>query len=270
MITPDDQLRPIESADRSQRPGHCNVESGQTEESPSLGSIQSGPMAELPPAWREYRLPPKGGLIYDLDGTVCDSQLCHQMAWRWAGEKYGATVTPAFLEFQKGRTNEDATLHLLEVERYAEIGKAFVEEKKRLAVYHANRAVWYPDFLAVWPALLASKRPIWICTASQRAFVTAVLALQPELAPLADHIVSREDYNKGKPHSEPILTTCARMGLPPSSCLYVGDARVDYEASRSAGCRFVYYCPVGSQPDDSGIPASTPRISDHRQIVWFL
>ncbi len=40
-----------------------------------------------------------------------------------------------------------------------------------------------------------------------------------------------------KPSPIPVLTACEKLGLPPSSCIMIGDTRDDVTAAVSAGCR---------------------------------
>jgi len=54
-----------------------------------------------------------------------------------------------------------------------------------------------------------------------------------------DVIISAEDSKEHKPSPKPILIACNKIGVKQTETLYVGDARFDYEAAKSAKISFV-------------------------------
>ncbi|MGE5522397.1 MAG: HAD family hydrolase [Rhodospirillaceae bacterium] len=68
-----------------------------------------------------------------------------------------------------------------------------------------------------------------------------------------------------KPHPAPLLAASAAVGLPPESCLYVGDDERDIQAGRNAGMRTVavrYGYLNGGAPDTWGADAVIDRPGD--------
>jgi putative hydrolase of the HAD superfamily len=55
------------------------------------------------------------------------------------------------------------------------------------------------------------------------ARLRAVILGLPELERYADRLVISSEVGYAKPHPRLVLEACARMGLPPSECLCVGD-----------------------------------------------
>ena len=55
------------------------------------------------------------------------------------------------------------------------------------------------------------------------------------LAERAAVVISGDSTQHTKPHPEPLLEAARRMGIPPGSCLYVGDDQRDMQAGRAAG-----------------------------------
>jgi pyrophosphatase PpaX len=56
---------------------------------------------------------------------------------------------------------------------------------------------------------------------------------------LFDVIISAEDSKEHKPSPKPILIACNKIGVKPTEIVYVGDAKFDYEAAKSAKANFV-------------------------------
>lgn len=52
-----------------------------------------------------------------------------------------------------------------------------------------------------------------------------------------DIVITPEDTKNHKPHPEPILVACNRLGINPSEVLYIGDTSFDIKCSKSAGTR---------------------------------
>lgn len=54
-----------------------------------------------------------------------------------------------------------------------------------------------------------------------------------------DTIIALGDTKESKPHAEPMLAACAALGVPPASCLCVGDSPFDLQSGHSAGAKTV-------------------------------
>jgi N-acetyl-D-muramate 6-phosphate phosphatase len=67
----------------------------------------------------------------------------------------------------------------------------------------------------------------------------------------ASAVVSGDTTPHPKPHPAPLLEAARRLGLPPGTCVYVGDDVRDIEAGRAAGMRTVAagYGYLGPQAD---------------------
>ncbi len=57
------------------------------------------------------------------------------------------------------------------------------------------------------------------------------------LAPFFDTLITLEDTAHHKPHPDPLLAACERLGIAPAGALYVGDAVFDIQAGKAAGTR---------------------------------
>lgn len=52
-------------------------------------------------------------------------------------------------------------------------------------------------------------------------------------------VLTANDYKKGKPDPEPLLTAAKRLKVKPIDCVYVGDSVIDIEAAMNAGMRVI-------------------------------
>ena len=210
-------------------------------------------------------------ILFDYDDTLVDGQACHRAAWAEGAHKTNRefpddspiTITPEFISYQKGRPNDKA-VRFLGIDPESEKGRSFIDLKKKAAVANATRARWFPDALATLPRLPERGYEVGIVTSSHRQYVEAGLAACAPLHFLRTRITAREDYERGKSDPDCLIAACGCAGIPLAGAIYVGDALVDYETTRAAGCAFLLYSPKGA-PSEEGLQG-VPYIQSHTDI----
>ena len=99
----------------------------------------------------------------------------------------------------------------------------------------------------------------WGIVTNKSAGFTAPLLDALGVAKRAACVVSGDTTPHAKPHPEPLLHACRLMQCDPARTVYVGDARRDVEAGRSAGTATVVagygYIPVDENALDWGADA---------------
>jgi beta-phosphoglucomutase len=188
-----------------------------------------------------------GAVLWDLDGTIVDSEEYHWRAWRDAMAAEGAPITrEQFLETFGWRNDaiiprwlgKGATPECIE-----RIGDA--KEANYRAVVRQNGIEPLPG-AGDWVRRL--KVDGWvqaIASSAPRLNVEVVL----EVLGLADcfqAIVSAEDVHRGKPDPEVFLLAASRLGMPPERSIVVEDARAGVEAARRAGMRCISLSRTGA------------------------
>ena len=80
---------------------------------------------------------------------------------------------------------------------------------------------------------------------STRAFLE-----QFELTPLFHSVVTAQTCGHTKPYPDPILFAARQMGVPPETCLMIGDTTVDMRAGKAAGAKTVgVLCGFGQEAE---------------------
>jgi len=102
----------------------------------------------------------------------------------------------------------------------------------RQRVSHATR-----PFDGIDPLLEAlEERGIpWGIVTNKPGWLTEPLLADLGYAERAACVVCGDTLPRRKPDPAPLLLACERMGVPPSDCVFVGDAQRDIEAGRRAG-----------------------------------
>lgn len=178
--------------------------------------------------------------IWDLDGTLVDSEEYHWLSWRDAMEAESSPIS--YEQFLKsfGLRNDRILRGWLgpeltddEVQR---IGDAKEAEYRRLA---QERGLTPLPGAAEWAERLHKEG--WkqaIGSSAPRLNVEVMLRVL-DLARFFDAIVSAEDVKIGKPDPQVFITAAERLGVAPARCVVVEDAVLGVEAARRAGMRSI-------------------------------
>lgn len=190
-------------------------------------------------------------VLWDLDGTLIDSEQYHWFAWRDTMLAHGVTLTHAQFLATFGLRNDAIIPQFLPSATLAtidEIGRAKEEHYRSLV--RAGGLDPLPG-ACHWTEQLA--RDGWlqaIASSAPRENVHAVLAVIG-LAPCFQAIVSAEDVTRGKPDPQVFLAAAARLGSQPARSIVVEDAPAGIEAARRAGMPS-----IGVRRSGSPLPAS--------------
>jgi len=104
-----------------------------------------------------------------------------------------------------------------------------------------------------------------LVSSSWRALVDAALRV---LGPRFDTTLAGDEVTHAKPHPEPYLTTCARVGVEPSRAVVLEDAMSGVLSAEAAGCPVVavpFVAPIEPRPGRWVVPALTDIDPD-----WLL
>lgn len=82
------------------------------------------------------------------------------------------------------------------------------------------------------------------CVTNKSMRFTQPLLEKTDLARFFDATVTSDDVGRRKPHPEPFLLACRRLGAEPSKTVVIGDSANDAQGGRAAGCR-VLLVPYG-------------------------
>jgi sugar-phosphatase len=168
-------------------------------------------------------------VLFDMDGTLVDSDAAVERAWRtWAAE-YG--VEPAAVL---------AVAHGAPAERTVRLVRPDLTEAGVTEAATRQLALQYDDLSDVVPTpgaleLLAALRLPWaVVTSADVRLAKARLGAAGIEAPL---LVTVEDVRVGKPDPEGYLRAAELLGVAPEHCLVVEDAEVGVTAGRAAGAQ---------------------------------
>jgi beta-phosphoglucomutase len=174
-------------------------------------------------------------VLWDLDGTLVDSEEYHWLAWRDSMAAEGVPITHEQFLKSFGLRNDTIVPGWIpgaSAETIQRIGDAKERLYRRLVREGGLKPL--PD-AREWIDRLASDG--WrqaIASSAPRENVDTMLAVLG-LAASFQAIVSAEDVTLGKPDPQVFLTAAARLGSAPEQSIVVEDAPAGVEAARRAG-----------------------------------
>ncbi len=100
--------------------------------------------------------------------------------------------------------------------------------------HHDARVTAYPGAVAMVRRIRAAGCRTGLVTSKNRGGAIRGLALVG-LEDAIEVIVGADDVTQPKPHPEPVERALARLGMPATGCLFVGDSHHDVFSGRDAG-----------------------------------
>lgn len=166
--------------------------------------------------------------LFDLDGTLIDTEPQYTKFWVEQGVKY-------YQDEQLGLKIKGSTLRQI-------LNLYFTEESiQKQLVADLKKFEQHMDYKYIEGAtcFICDLRKHGIKTAlvtsSNNEKMQYVYAAHPELKTLFDVILTAEDYSKSKPNPECFLTAAKKMNVLPEACAVFEDSRYGLEAANNAG-----------------------------------
>ncbi|MCK1797753.1 HAD family phosphatase [Streptomyces sp. XM4193] len=203
---------------------------------------------------------PTPAVIFDLDGTLVDSEPHYYEAGRLLLARHGVAdfTWREHLEFVGIGTRETlATLRRRH--RLAAPVDQLLREKNEIYLDLARRGTAvFPGMRTLLERLHEAGHPLIVASGSSAGAIEAVLG-GTGLLPLLPRFVSAEEVGRGKPAPDVFVEAARRLGVRPTRCAVVEDAVPGVQAARSAGMRRIVV-PYAA-PDR--LEADTPDAAAH-------
>lgn len=174
-------------------------------------------------------------VIFDLDGTLLDTEAITHAAGIHAFAAQGIDIDPAFLHSMVGI--DDATNARQIMAAFPQMDLAAFVRVWRAEV-QARQAQGIPLKAGVLDLLAAFDLPRAIATSSQRDSARMKLAITGLDAHFA-HVVTVDDVARPKPAPDPFLLAARMLGADPARCLAFEDSDTGAAAAHAAGMTVV-------------------------------
>lgn len=179
-------------------------------------------------------------VLWDMDGTLIDSEEFHWTSWRDTLAAEGIAVTREQFLSAFGQRNDSIIPRWMGAAATPERIERISNAKEEL-----YRDLVRKNGMSALPGVQS-----WVRRLHEQGWLQAIASSAPRpnievvLEALgATHrfqaIVSAEDVHRGKPDPEVYLTAASRVGALPDKCIVVEDAIAGIEGARNAGMRSI-------------------------------
>jgi len=182
------------------------------------------------------------GIIFDIDGTLVDTNPAHVEAWRRAFQRLGYDVPTQRIELEIGKGGDKLVPAILGQEGEQRDGERLRKAQKQefLAIANHERFPVFPGVPDIFEALRRRGIETALATSSDDKHLEATLASAGlDLRRSADVVVTKSSADASKPDPDIVLAAVEKLGLQPSECAMVGDTVYDAQACRAAGIVFL-------------------------------
>ncbi|MDB5033487.1 MAG: HAD-superfamily hydrolase, subfamily variant 3 [Chlorobi bacterium] len=178
------------------------------------------------------------GIIFDIDGTLIDTNGCHVEAWRKAFERHGYKVLPDRIEVEIGKGGDHLVPSILGREADRKDGdalrKAQGEEFVRLAGEIHFKP--YPGAAEMIEEVRRRGLKSALATSGSKKNLEAIERSSGlALTDMVDVVVTADDAASSKPAPDLVVAACGKLNLSPAGCAMLGDTIYDATACRQAG-----------------------------------
>lgn len=178
----------------------------------------------------------KFGVIFDNDGVLVDTEAFSEAAYRQALAEMGVEVDPADAERYCGLTDADILRDMQQRYRTDLDFDRFSSRKRELyfTAAAAKDMRVFPGAKELVRKLKEAGVPIALASSAPREKIEFNLE-RSGLKPFFEHVVSGEDFERGKPDPEIFYTAAMCIDVPAMRCVVFEDSVNGLKAARAAG-----------------------------------
>lgn len=182
------------------------------------------------------------GMIFDIDGTLVDTNPSHVEAWRRAFKRFGYDIPTERIVVEIGKGGDKLVPSILggEVEKRQGDGLRRAQKEEFLAIAKREHFRVFPGVPELFRALKNRGIRTALATSSDDKHLGATLASAGvDLRSMADVVVTKSDAEASKPAPDVVVAAVEKLGLSPAQCAMVGDTVYDAQACQAAGVVFI-------------------------------
>lgn len=209
-------------------------------------------------------------VIYDLDGTLLDTEPLFIEATNAILARFGKRLDPAVRAQMVGRPNPVAARIFVEGHRVPLTPEAFLAERSALLAPRFAAAPPLPGAVELTAHLRAHGVPQAVATSSDRTAFAQKARGRSDWFDTFDAVLTMEDATRGKPAPDLFLEAARRLGLLPGDCLVFEDAPLGVEAALAAGMATVALPEPGHETMVGGADLVLGSLLEFEPEAWGL
>ncbi len=175
-------------------------------------------------------------VIFDMDGTLIDSNDFHARAWQEIFAKYGHEVTFEEVRHQIGKGGDQLMPVFLSEEEVERDGPRIEEERTELFQRdYLPRIDAFPMTRELFERIKRDGKRVLLASSSKAKELDAYKKIA-RIDDLVEDATSSDDAERSKPHPDIFEAAVTKLdGVAPEEAIVVGDTPYDAEAAGKAG-----------------------------------
>lgn len=174
------------------------------------------------------------GVIFDMDGTLFDTETLFQNEWNHIASEMGVTL-PANFKYEICGTSGEPMDRILE--KYYHVDKGTPIQKlckARVSELLKKEVPLKPGVESILSFFQEKNLPMAIGSSSPLPLIRQNLEVTG-LTPYFQALASGDEVERGKPSPDIFLLAAEKLGVPPSECLVFEDSPNGIRAASNAG-----------------------------------
>jgi HAD superfamily hydrolase (TIGR01509 family) len=177
-------------------------------------------------------------VLFDVDGTLIDSNDAHTQAWVHTLQRHNRSVSYEQMRSLIGKGSDKVFVEVLGIESNSALAKQITKDRTQLLL-----SSFIPNLKPTPGARLLVQRMRseglrLVITSSSGEELPALLA-QADLQDLLDTAVSSDEVKESKPDGDIIEVALRKAGVQPAEAVMVGDTPYDIAAAKAAGVKCI-------------------------------
>lgn len=206
------------------------------------------------------------GAIWDLDGTLVDTERNHYEAWRRLLADHGKSLDYEIFRPTFGLRNDDVLVDHFGFDPTSDSIDQLSERKEEFfrASVEADGVRFLPGALDLVHHLSGMSAPQAIASSAPPGNIDLILRVAGLTGEFAA-IVSSEEVRHGKPAPDIFLKAAERIRLSPESCVILEDAPAGVRAGKAAGSRVIAIVAAFSS---ESLAAADLVVTSFMEVLW--
>ncbi|WP_030165781.1 HAD family hydrolase [Spirillospora albida] len=201
--------------------------------------------------------------VFDLDGTLIDTEPRSKLMWRQLFEEHGAPHDDELLTSFAGRRGREVLAEVAHLFPGRPVEELFEQVVSYEALPDLPAPAPVPGAVDLVRSLARAGVPLAVVTSGQRPYAEGLLGALG-IRDLLDIVVTAGDVVTGKPHPEGYLAAASHLNVPPAAAVGFEDAPAGVAAVKAAGMTCVGVTttqPVGALAEADHVVADLDRVN---------